>query len=166
MPLFDLGRNRTLTNLFVADTPELKMSIFDYRFVTGHGRSRKEHRTTVLSCKVPKVTIPALRIRPRRKFLDAFGAMLGRQNISLPTAPDFSETFILQSDDEKTASAILSAELIQKLQQHPRYSLQCQPGGFLYFQRNNRTDPNASAYHQLMEAGLAISQALMNESPT
>ena len=160
MPLFNIGRSRKLTNLFVADTPDLKMEVFDYSFVTGHGKSRKDHRMTVLRVRADGLGLPALHARPRRAFFDAIRRMFGGQDIKLPNYPAFSRMFVLKSDEADQSCALLDSELVERFKSHPEFSFECERGAFIYYRRNKRIDPTAVAMHELMGAGFSMHQAV------
>ena len=160
MSLFNLGRGRKLTNLMVADTPELKMEFFDYSFVTGHGKSRKDHRMSVVAASMDGRGLPALQIRPRRGILDAIRTMFGGQEIQLQEQSDFNRKFVVKSANEDEAREFLDPILVQSFEANPEFSFESQSDGLIYYRRNKRVDPDAAAIHELMGAGFSLHKSV------
>ena len=160
MSLFNLGRGRKLTNLMVADTPELKMEFFDYSFVTGHGKSRKDHRMSVVAVSMDGPALPTLEIRPRRGILDAIRTMFGGQEIQLQEQSDFNRKFVVKSANEDEAREFLDPILVQSFEANPEFSFESQSDGLIYYRRNKRVDPDAAAIHELMGAGFSLHKSV------
>ena len=160
MSLFNLGRGHKLTNLMVADTPELKMEVFDYSFVTGHGKSRKDHRMSVVAASIDGPELPALQIRPRRRLFDAIRTMFGGQDIQLREQSEFSRKFVLKSANEDEAREFLDPMLVQSFEANPDFSFESQSDGLIYYRRNKRVDPDAAAIHELMGAGFSLHKSV------
>lgn len=133
-PLFSIGRAHKLTNLFVADTPTLKINLFDYEYTTGHGKHKRVRRQTVAALQSAELTIPAFVMRPEGK-LDLVGSLLGRQDIDFDDHAAFSKAFVLKSEDESATREFLDAPLLDYFAAHGTISFETAQGVFLYFRR-------------------------------
>ena len=133
-PLFSIGRAHKLTNLFVADTPALKINLFDYEYTTGHGKHKRVRRQTVAALQSAELTIPAFVMRPEGK-LDLVGSLLGRQDIDFDDHAAFSKAFVLKSEDESATREFFDAPLLDYFAAHGTISFETAQGVFLYFRR-------------------------------
>ena len=110
-PLFNIGRAHKLTNLFVAETPALKINLFDYEYTTGHGKHKRVRRQTVAAVQSTELVIPDFVMRPERK-LDLVGSLLGRQDIDFADHAAFSKAFVLKSGDETATRDFFDTSLL------------------------------------------------------
>ncbi|MBB76459.1 MAG: hypothetical protein CMJ75_18295 [Planctomycetaceae bacterium] len=133
-PLFSIGRARKLTNLFVADTPDLKINLFDYQYTTGHGKHKRIRRQTVAAVQSQALTVPDFVMRPEGR-LDRVGSLLGRQDIDFDDHPAFSKAFVLQSTVESETREFFDTTLLDYFAEHGTISFEAAAGTFLYFRR-------------------------------
>ena len=54
-PLMNVGRSQELKNLILGDTSQGQLALFDFRYITGHGKHQKTHRQTVLAMEAPEL---------------------------------------------------------------------------------------------------------------
>lgn len=96
--LFNRGRQRAAKNLLRAATEELEITVFDYRYVTGSGKSRHTHTQSVLLMRSPHIAVTRFLVRPEG-VLDSIGSALGFQDIDFDDHPAFSSSFVLQGEE-------------------------------------------------------------------
>jgi hypothetical protein len=97
--LFGTGRHQTISNVIDASTDDLSLTIFDYRYTTGHGKNKKRHKQSVVALRAADLSAPQFHARPEHLF-DWVGNAIGRQDIDFAEDPKFSKSFVLQGDDE------------------------------------------------------------------
>lgn len=158
LPLFNQGRRKKLFNLIVADTPDLQVHVFDYQFITGHGKSQKTHRTTVVSVRSGTLAVPELQVRPRRALVDGIKAMFGRGGIELDQYPAFAKKFVLESDQPQQAREFLDAKMVTACERNDGCSLECQSGVLLHFRANQRVDADAQSIRRFIGEGFELFQ--------
>ncbi|MEE3373081.1 MAG: hypothetical protein VX346_27355 [Planctomycetota bacterium] len=133
-PLFSIGRARKLTNLFVADTPDLKINLFDYQYTIGHGKHKRIRRQTVAAVQSAALVLPDFVMRPEGT-LDRVGSLLGRQDIDFDNHPAFSQAFVLKSTNETETREFFDTTLLDYFAGHGTISFEAAEGTFLYFRR-------------------------------
>ncbi|MCH2181763.1 MAG: hypothetical protein MK108_07145 [Mariniblastus sp.] len=161
-PLFQVGRKKRLTNLVLADTPELKMGLFDYCFTVGHGKQKKVRRLSVVVVQSADLHAPRCHLRPQIVFWDPIGALLGKQDINFADHPEFSKAFVLKSDTEEQARAFFDPGLLDFFSQHTNISFETREGAFLYFRQWKRVDPTVDAIQSALAEGYAVLGALQD----
>ena len=159
LPLFNIGRGQTLTNLIVADTPELQVSLFDFRYVTGRGKQKRVRRQTVAVVQSTELRLPEFHLRPE-KALDVVGSLLGLQDIDFDHHPDFSRAFVLKSDSEEETREFFDQELLDFLAARREISFEATRGMFVCFRRWKRVEPQTAAMREFLGEGLQLVQAL------
>jgi hypothetical protein len=95
LPLFKLGHSRKLTNLLTGETDECRISIFDYRYTTGSGKSTHTTKLTLAALESKRLRIPAFTLRPEN-FFDKLGGLLGLQDIDF--ADNLLQDFFLERE--------------------------------------------------------------------
>ena len=158
LPLFNKGRRKKLTNLIVADTPDLQVHVFDYVFITGYGKSQKTHRTTVVSLRSEALVLPSLQVRPRKAFADGIKAIFGAGGIAMDQYPEFAKTHVVQSDQPQHACDFLDAEMVTACENNPGCSLECRPGVLLHFRAGKRVDAKAESIRDFIGEGFQLFQ--------
>ena len=158
-PLFSIGRAHKLTNLFVADTPALKINLFDYEYTTGHGKHKRIRRQTVAALQSAELTIPAFVMRPEGK-LDMVGSLLGRQDIDFENHATFSKAFVLKSEDEPATREFFDSPLLDYFAAHSTISFEASEGTFLYFRRWQYVRPETGPLRDFLAEGYQAFQAI------
>ncbi|MCH2177521.1 MAG: hypothetical protein MK106_01840 [Mariniblastus sp.] len=161
-PLFEIGRAKKLTNLWQADTDDLKLGMFDYCFTVGHGKHKKVRRLTVVVVGSESLQAPSCHLRPTVAFWDPIGAMLGKQDINFEEHSAFSKAFVLKSPTEPEARDFFDSELMDFFAQHSDTSFESRDGAFLYFRQWKRVDPTSVAIRDFLGEGYAMLGALQD----
>ncbi|MDB4653903.1 hypothetical protein OAE54_00060 [bacterium] len=158
LPLFNQGRRKKLTNLIVADTPDLQVHVFEYLFITGRGKGQKTHRTTVVSLRSDALVLPSLQVRPRKAFADGIKAMFGTGGVAMEQYPEFAKTHVVQSDQPEQACEFLDAKMVAVCEGNPGCSLECQSGVLLHFRAGKRVDANPESIRDFIGEGFHVFQ--------
>lgn len=159
-PLFNIGINREIRNLIVADTPEVSLSIFDYKYERRSDDGINHHIwQTVVAVRSPELQTPTFHLYPEG-FFSKIGSALGGQDIDFDDHPDFSKAFILKSEVEKETRDFFDEPLLDFFVQHTDITFEARPGTALYFRSRKRIEPTATALRNFMEEGLQAFRAV------
>lgn len=101
MKIFNRGHSHTFRNAIEGDAGDTRITIGDYRYITGSGKNRSTHSQTVCVLESAGMDAPHCFLRPTVAFFDRIGAMLGGQDIDFADDPHFSRAFVLQGEDEQ-----------------------------------------------------------------
>ena len=161
-PLFQIGRKQLLKNLILADTPELKMGLFDYCFTVGHGKHKKVRKLSVVVVRSADLHAPSCHLRPSIVFWDPIGALFGKQDVNFADHPEFSKAFVLKTDTEEETRAFFDQGLLDFFIKHADISFETREGAFLYFRQWKRIDPGVESLQDFLGEGYAVLQALQD----
>ena len=161
-PLFQVGRKQLLKNLLLADTPDLKMGLFDYCFTVGHGKHKKVRKLSVVVVQLADLHAPSCHLRPQIAFWDPIGALFGKQDVNFADHPEFSKAFVLKTDSEEETRAFFDQGLLDFFSKHADISFETRHGAFLYFRQWKRVDPEIDSLRDFLGEGYAVLQALQD----
>ncbi|MEC9093248.1 MAG: hypothetical protein VX438_11115 [Planctomycetota bacterium] len=160
LPLTTIGRARELKNLISADTPDLQLGMFDYKFVVGHGKSKKTRRLTAIAVRSADLRLPSCHLRPKRAILDTVGAMFGRQDINFENHEKFSQAFVLKSESEEETREFFDEPLLDFFAARTDICFELQQGSFIYFRQWKRVEPVAEKIRDFLGEAYVVLQAL------
>ncbi len=132
--LFTRGRSRRMRNLIEGDSGDVKISIFDYAFVTGSGKNSTTHNQTVVALQSSLLGCPEFSMRPQG-FFDKIGGAMGFQDIDFDTHPEFSKLFVLKGPDEASIRSYFSPTVLGYFEGHAGDSLEG-AGQTMFFYRS------------------------------
>ena len=110
--LFSHGYSRRIRNLAAGRRGERQVALFDYRYVTGGGSTRREWKHTVAHVHTPGAACPRFEIRPETS-LHRLGAVFGYQDINLPEHPAFSRACLLRGPDEAAIRGLFTPDVVE-----------------------------------------------------
>lgn len=151
------GRNGQISNVIVADSGELRMVIFDFKFTTGSGKNKTTHRQTVVQIHNEALSLPAFTIGPE-SFMHRLGNFLGIDDIDFAEDEEFSNRFLLNGDDEQAVRAFFDADRRRALMKHASVSVEARGSDFIFFQRQKRWE--VSEIKSLMSDAFEINGVL------
>jgi hypothetical protein len=140
LPLFKLGHSRKLTNLLTGETDECRISIFDYRYTTGGGKSSHTTKLTIAALESKRLRIPAFTLRPEN-FFDKIGGLLGLQDIDFADNLEFSKTFVLKSAEEEKTRELFNRQLQDFFLEREGCCVEAFPGIMVYYIPRSRRKP-------------------------
>jgi hypothetical protein len=116
-----IGHSRYAYNVAEGKRQGRAVVAFDYRYVTGAGKSRHVHHLSgiLLGSDVP---LKPLRIRPEH-FFDKIGEFFGLDDIDFESS-EFSRSFHVKSPDKRWAFDVLHQRTMEFLLGAPRFSIQ------------------------------------------
>ena len=151
--LFRLGHSRDCANLVSAGG----ISLFDYAYVTGRGRSRSHHEFTVAYIERPALNIPAFDLKPET-LMYKIGELVGFKDIDFPAFPLFSDKYRLTGPDEAAVHLFFTPERTAWFERNLGLHVQGGPGGLALFLRPGRLP--ASEWPALLERARVMAAEL------
>jgi hypothetical protein len=129
--LGNLGHSRVVSNVLqAAQTAELALTLFDYQYTTGYGKTSSTSQQTITRIQSPLLNLPTFLLFPET-FFSKMGKMFGGTDINFPESPAFSEKYILRGGDETAIRAIFNPAVREALT--PLQRLTIEGGGNLLF---------------------------------
>lgn len=107
LELFCQGHTRSAINMIQASTGAGPLRVFDYSYVTGHGKHRSTHSYTVALIDCAQGTVPHFDLKPE-SFIYKIGEVMGFKDIDLPGFQLFSDKYRLTGADEAAVHAFFS----------------------------------------------------------
>ena len=156
--LFQLGRARQLSNLLVAEAGGVQISLFDYEYVTGHGKHKRVRRQTGAAVQAESLRLPPFSLRPQGKR-DILGKLVGKQDIDFEDHPDFSRAFVLKSTAEENVREFFDQGLLDLFARDRTISLEAAGGVFIYYRRWKRVNPQTQEMKAFMSEAYRVHQA-------
>jgi hypothetical protein len=108
--LFKEGRGQRVYNVLRAEAEGVRMSIFDYQFTTGGGKSQHTHHQTVLLVEASDLHLPPITIRQENLF-DAIAGVFGFRDIDFEDQPEFSRRFLVKSPNEVMTRKLFDGDI-------------------------------------------------------
>jgi len=152
--LLNRGHTRRYGCLIDGDLQGQSLQMFDYRYVTGHGKNRATHLHGVAILTVPFPVRP-LRIRPENA-LDKLGEFLGTDDIDFESA-EFSRRFHVSADDRKWAFDVIHTRMMEYLlKAPPEWSLEFGSHEIVAFRRGYAQGADYEAAMALLQGVRAL----------
>ncbi len=108
----DRGSSRFAHNMMEGEYRGHRVTVFDYRYTTGSGKSRQTHDRTFCLLWLP-FSCPELRIYPEGVF-HKLGQALGFDDIDFESV-EFSNAYVVESQDKEFAYAICHPRFMEML---------------------------------------------------
>ena len=107
--LFTLGRKRGASNIISFQEGDLTVTVFDYTYTTGSGKSKSTHMSTNIVIHQDNKNYPHFFIRKQSTVFDFLGKIFGGQDINYDEDEEFSKEFVLQGQDEEQTRKCFSS---------------------------------------------------------
>jgi hypothetical protein len=151
--LFSSGRSKRLSNLLTSPAGERRAILFDYKYVTGSGKSSHTHRQTVFYATSDELALPSFSLRPEN-VLYRFAQLFGYQDIDFQERPEFSRMFVLRGEDEARVRAAFSDGVLQFFEARPGWCAAAIGGELLLWRPGKYATPEEAK--ALIEEGDAL----------
>lgn len=115
------GHSRSARNIMRGELDRLQVVAFDYHYVTGHGKNRRQHRISALIAR-SEVPLKHLFIRREHAF-DKVTEFFGADDIDFESA-EFSKKFYVKAKDRKWAYAVIHQGMMDYLMRSKKFSTQ------------------------------------------
>jgi len=136
------------------------ITAFEYRWVTGGGKSSQTHVVHGILWESVNAHLPAFTLGPEN-FLTRIAGVFGAQDIDFDDTPDFSSAYRLRGKDEAAIRAFLTPALRQYLALAPGQRMAAD-GTRLLWWRDGRL-PKPDQLEQFLMEGDAVARKLLKE---
>lgn len=158
--LFHRGKLGRTTHLLRASVNGTAVTIFDHRYITGHGRRQCTYSQSVLLLESDQLELPVFALRP-----EGLGAKLkglrGQQDIDIEEQPGFSAAYVLQGPAEAQIRALFSGVQLAFFAQRPGLCVEGNGQRLLYYRARKRVSPKAIP--SFVEEGLLLLHTLVGK---
>jgi hypothetical protein len=133
-----------------ANAAELKITMFEYAYTIGYGRSSQRFNQTVTRMQASVLHLPAFTLYPETIF-SKLGKLFGGADVNFPQAPAFSKKYILRGPDEAAIRVLFTPTVLQFFDQRQALTVDA-AGDTLFVHRANRRIKPEELESQLAEA--------------
>jgi hypothetical protein len=131
------GHSRSTSNILeAAESAELKITLFEYAYTIGYGKSAQRYNQTITRMQSPVFHLPDFILYPETIF-SKLGKLFGGADINFPEAPAFSKKYILRGPDEVAIRALFTPTVLQFFEQRKALTVDS-AGDTLFLHRANR----------------------------
>ncbi len=141
--LFTTGHSKEFHNILRGRTDGKDVLIFDYRYVTGGGKTQSTHQQTVAAFRLDGAHLPSFQLQPEN-LLHRLSALFGYQDIDFPEHPEFSRRYLLRGQNEAAVRAFFSPPVIdafESLSPEARWSVEGGGNWLLVYHEGKRINP-------------------------
>jgi hypothetical protein len=139
--LFSQGYSRRISNVLTGKFNLIPVTVVDYKFTTGGGKSSHTWYQTVLVIESDKLQLPRFVLRPENIF-DKIGSIFGKKDINFETAPVFSKRYLLRGDNEEAIRSLFNARVLEYFKQHLGVSAEGDRVKLIYYRTSKRVSPD------------------------
>jgi hypothetical protein len=159
--LFSQGHARRATNVMAGSADDIDVTMMDYRYTTGGGRSSHTWRQTAVLFHSGLLQLPAFVLRPESMF-HRIGSAFGYQDIDFDSHPTFSKQYLLQGADEEAVRSIFGEGLLAYCEEHKGVSAEGDGDRLLFYRISRRVPPKDM--RAFMEEGFGLFSLVKTES--
>ena len=156
------GHNQLASKVLVADSGDLRMVIFDFRYIVGSGSGSRVYKQTVVMAQSELLSIPVFKISPE-DMRQKIASLFGYQDINFDDDTNFSKAFKLTGPDVDRIRAFFTAKRRQEVLCERQIILEGKGDQFIFHQ----TGRHLSSFEELnglMERALSL-YAVMRSEP-
>lgn len=151
--MFKRGHSHTYSNILRGVTNDLKVTIFDFRYVTGSGKHKQTHNQTAVAFQFDGPTLPTFTLEPEH-FGHRIAQWFGSQDIDFESHPKFSKGYLLRGPDEDAIRELFRPDVLEFFEEEPGACVAGVGNHVVYFRHRTRIDP--AKIRQLLEAGFRV----------
>jgi len=151
--LFSQGYSKKASNVMHGAAGGIDVTMFDYRYTTGTGKSSSRHVQTVILFRSDLLRLPRFTLRSEHIF-HKIGKAFGGQDINFESHPEFSGKYLLRSPDEQACRDMFTDIVLGYFDQHHELSVEGENGSLLFY-RNPKKVPPADI-QSFLENGLEV----------
>jgi len=120
------GRNSKAYNILRGQRRDAQAAQFDYKYITGSGRSSQTHRLTLVLLTLEQAELVPFTLRGRG-FFDKVAAKFGQKEIRIESSPEFSKKYLVKGNDEEAVPRLFSPTVLSLFEQ--QNNLACEASG-------------------------------------
>ena len=153
--LFSRGRDKKVLNLMRGSNEGREIALFDYQYITGHGKSRRTHSSTVACLRSDGTPLPGFTLRPEGTW-DKISGWFGGTDMDFDSHPKFSRSFVLRGHHEVAVRRLFTPMVLEYYEQHTGISAEGLNDTLLYY-RHGKTIPAEGVTQFLADAFQSLS---------
>jgi hypothetical protein len=157
---FRSGHSRRWGYTLTGEVSGRPVTAFEYRWVTGGGKSSQRHDVHAILWETPGGRLPAFTLGPEN-LLTRLAGVFGAQDIDFDDSPEFSSAYRLRGKDEAAIRAFLTPELRQYLTLTPGPQIAADGSHLLLWRRGRFPKPDQM--EQFLMEGDAVARRLLKE---
>jgi hypothetical protein len=139
--LAKIGRSRTIRNIIeVPESDGTQLTLFEFTYVTGGGKSSRTHYQTVARLRSAKLNLPPFDLRPEG-IMAKIVQSLGFKDIAIPNRPAFNKMFLLHGQDEGAVARTFTDPILDYCEREKRLWLSGSGDRLLVHRENYRAKP-------------------------
>lgn len=157
---FRSGHSRKWGYTLTGQVSSHPVTVFEYRWVTGGGKSSHRHSLHAILWDAPGGRFPTFTLTPEN-LLTRLAAAFGGQDIDFDDSPEFSKAYRLRGVDEAAIRAFLTPDLRQVMALTPGQQIAAAGTRFLWW-RNGRL-PKPDQMDQFLMEGDSLARRFLKE---
>jgi hypothetical protein len=139
--LFKRGHSHKAHNLMAGQVGGEDVLLFDYRYITGHGKHQQTHNQTVVLLPGVATGLPDFQIAPAT-FMDKLGKLFGAKSIDFPDTPEFSKQYRLTGLEDEVRP-LFTNEVRAHFRGNPGWAMETRDGDMLIYRNAKRAAPES-----------------------
>jgi hypothetical protein len=162
--LFRRGHSKEFRNIMTGSAAGLRACLFDYRYVIGAGRNRRNIVQTVAAYSKTGVTLPEFAMQPKG-ILQKIGEAFRHKDINFDSHPEFSRRCQLRSPDEVRTRTVFTAALLSYLEALDPKRKWCLEGAgdtLIVYRRDKKVKPNSADCRSYLEETSTIATSFFS----
>ncbi|MEN9225960.1 MAG: hypothetical protein Q6L60_04075 [Thermostichus sp. HHBFW_bins_43] len=144
--IFQRGRDRRSSNFLskrLIDGTEI--TLFDYQYTSGSGKSRSTYRMTIFSAYQEDLHLPSFRLHPENAFFHGIAKAFGMKDINFESHPKFSCLYLLRGQDEDQIRLRFHPGVLTFFEENPNYIVEGAGPHLIFWRSNQRVNPEGMA---------------------
>ena len=138
--LFSRGHGKRVKNAMIGRLGHAEVAVFDYRYVTGHGKHRHTHAQSVVMFDAPGLDLPSFLAKPENIF-HKIGSAFGYQDIDFVEHPEFSKRFLLRGPDEQAIRQVFTDEALTHFEMNRGVCVEARGTRMLFYRASKSVKP-------------------------
>ncbi|MBC8452449.1 MAG: hypothetical protein H8D65_01170 [Spirochaetes bacterium] len=151
--LFSKGHAKKVSNVLRKDSAEKDLTIFDYRYTTGGGKSSHTWNQTVILYQSNRLQLPSFTLRPENVF-HKIGKSFGYEDIDFDTHPIFSKQYLLRGEDEMKVRKLFTEKILSYFDEKKGFCVEGDGARLLFYRGGKKVPPQNIPLFQ--ETGLEV----------
>ncbi|MHC4872149.1 MAG: hypothetical protein ACYTFY_09920 [Planctomycetota bacterium] len=148
--LFSQGHSRRQKNVMSGSANDIDITIMDYSYTTGSGKSQTTHNQTVIVFESDMLNLTSFTLKPEH-FLHKIGSAFGYQDIDFEANPEFSDNYILRGEDEAAVRELFTNDILSYYAGKKGISTEGSSNKLIYFTAGKR--PKVEEIQAFLEEG-------------
>jgi hypothetical protein len=138
--LFNIGHAHRARNALSGQYCGVDLTIFDYQYTSGSGKSQHTDRQTVAAFYLPDAYLPLFALRPEHVF-HKIGSAFCFQDIDFDHFPTFSSSYLLRGEDERAVRELFNDNVLMFFESRPGLCVEGADDWLIVYRARRRVSP-------------------------